>query len=927
MGDEPIPLASDVFFCPACGQKHRGDLSAPRSGAELLVRCAGCATKLRVRWKGDRASVKYAERRGAPVREEDTLHLRIPVNLTRTAAMVGATVLPTAGATATLDDDGAAPGGDGGRRGTRARDKVRPDGPGRSGAVAPPEPDEFPAGTMIGRYRVESATGRGGTRRVYRAFDATTHRYVALKILGPDQPEVMRQRFLREIEVQANLRHPNLMPVFDRGEHEGRPFFAMEMLYRPFTLTEIVRMARDGSLSRYVTLKPLETVEGILRGVFLPVCAAMQVANVENGVLHRDLKPDNVLVDSRTLRAYVIDFGICELLERHTRIGGVTLAPTADDAGIVGTPRYLAPEQARGTVHERTDVWGLGAILRFCLTGEPPIAAANPITRAELKRRIQALTVAQAIAQETGDDAKSALCAEKLARLEDTGLRTYDDLFEDARDGVYTPLPPEIPPVVSAILHKAMAPRPGDRYESPRALAEDVEAWIAGSPTRARLAEPGGAPGLLDRLSAALRDHALAAVAATAVLTASAFTLPGLLASRSRAEVTLPPALRDLFAAADAELDAAARLATAPLAAADAARVHDGLERALVAHRAAAAGLPAGAERAEAQTQLDAVARRIAPQQVRVVGTGGAPAPADVLDVSRPGPVLHAAAGDLRLAPGEYRVTVGGVEVPLVVPLLVRERGAPSREDARFVLRVPSVAGGVPKGMVLVVPPTETVVCRRPPWTATAEPPVRVGPFLLDRHEVTVGRWAAFLDAIDDDHERERRVPNLDFVEDPARPRRYVVAAPPAEAERARERPVRGISPADALAFCAWRSKVEGRAYRLPTEAEWAVAAGLALGHTRPGEGADLADDGIPPSIVRVTEVRDVTPYGVAGLRANVREIVRAVVGDGAGPAAFLAKGAGAGDGAGDAVILRVRRLAEDARDERTGLRCAADAD
>ena len=105
---------------------------------------------------------------------------------------------------------------------------------------------EFAQGTVVGRYTLEEAVGQGGTGTVYRAFDPTTNRYVALKFLGKDQSDAMRTRFLREIEVQANLKHPNLMPVFDRGEHEGRPYFTMELLYKPFTLTEIVEMGRDG---------------------------------------------------------------------------------------------------------------------------------------------------------------------------------------------------------------------------------------------------------------------------------------------------------------------------------------------------------------------------------------------------------------------------------------------------------------------------------------------------------------------------------------------------------------------------------------------------------------------------------------------------------------------------------------------------------
>ncbi len=928
MSDSPIPLAADVFHCPVCGQKHRGDLSAPRAGAEMLARCAGCGAKLWIRWKSGRASVKPAAQRNPGVKEEDTLDLKIPANLSRTASLVGSTFVPPKAAprrsAAPLEEagrEGSEEGTAPERRSTRLRDKPPVDVP----PADAPTDAEFPPGTMIGRYRVESAEGRGGTGTVYRAFDATTNRYIALKILGRDQPTVMRQRFLREIEVVANLRHPNLMPVFDRGEHDGRPFFAMEMLYRPFTLTEIVRMARDGSLSRYVTLKDFESVGGIIRGIFLPVCAAMQVANVENGVIHRDLKPDNVLVDSRTLRPYVIDFGICHVLERRARIGGVTVAPKADDAGIVGTPRYLAPEQARGTVHERTDIWGLGAILRFCLTGEPPIAAANPITRAELKRRIQALTEAQAVAQSGGNEAKVALCSEKLARLEDTGLRTYDDLFQDARDGVYMPLPPEVPPVASAILRKAMSPRPGERYESPRLLADDVAAWMAGTPTQAKVMEVGFAASLSRRAAEALKRHAILAVILTALVTAALVVTLGVLLPRARSRAAEAATWETVLSAAESEMEAASRMAASAPAPADAARVHDALARTLAAHAAAVSRLAEGADRDAAVARVAAVSARIAPQDVEIVASPPTER-VSVEDVSRRTPPSLVPAAGLRLRPGEYRIQVGAVRIPVVVPFLVRPATAPSaRGGPAHTLRIPGVPDAVAQSMVLVVPCPEEVVCRRPPWAPAGSAPTRVGTFLIDRYETTNGQWVAFLEAIPDGYERERRVPNRDFVEDPARARHFVLQGEGAAAERLRDLPVRGVSAGDAIAYCAWRSREEGATVRLPTEAEWVVAGGLLLGRDLPVDLAGAAEPLGLAALVRARDLTDVSPYGIVGMLGNVREIVCVPSVSDDAPDRYLAKGAGAGDALRDAALLNVHEVAADARDDRTGFRCARD--
>ena len=376
---------------------------------------------------------------------------------------------------------------------------------------------EFAPGSKVDRYTIEEAIGQGGTGTVYRAFDPTTNRLVAMKFLGAGQSDAMRQRFLREIEVQANLRHPNLMPVFDRGEHEGRPFFTMELLYKPFTLTQIVTMARSGTIGKYATLKRFAELETLIREVFLPVCDGIHIANVENGVVHRDLKPDNILLDSRTLRPYVIDYGICHVLEKKSRTGGIALEPTAEDAGIVGTPRFLAPEQARGTVHERTDVWGLGAILYYCVTGDAPIAASTPITRAELGRRIEALKAAEKTARADGDETRAELCADKLSRLEDAGLRTLDDLYRDAREGVYVPLPSGLPAAASAIVRKAMSAKTVERYVNARSLGADVESWLARGQTRAMAEQGSSAASVVQGVQRGLKRSLATAAVAVAV--------------------------------------------------------------------------------------------------------------------------------------------------------------------------------------------------------------------------------------------------------------------------------------------------------------------------------------------------------------------------------------------------------------------------
>ena len=912
----------DVFYCPSCNQKHRGDLSAARAGTPVRVKCAGCARPLTVEWKDDAPVVRPAEADAAKATPPAPAAKAAPPPAPAPKPEAAKAPPPVRGKGE--DDAGAKRPREGARRerdeekGPAEREPRGKDGKGKAEAEAePPIVADFAAGTSIGRYTLEDAIGQGGTGTVYRAFDPTTNRYVALKMLGLGQSDAMRQRFLREIEVQANLRHPNLMPVFDRGEHDGRPYFTMELLYRPFTLTDIVTRARDGTLSRYTTLKPYEDLKTLVRDVLLPVCEGLQIANVENGVVHRDLKPDNVLVDSRTLRPYVIDFGICHVLEKKTRAGGVALAPTAEDAGIVGTPRFLAPEQARGTVHERTDVWGLGALLRFAATGEPPIAAASPISRAELKRRIEALRSAEDAARKAGDETKAELCADKLSRLEDDGLRTLDDLFKDARDGTYTPMGSDVPPGLAAIVRKATAPKTAERYVNARSLASDVEAWLAGRQTRAQAEEGTTAAVVVQNVGSAVRRHLTTAVVAAAV-GALAFVVgrgAGGGAGGGGSGGGGEPTTR--LAALEVRVDDLARNASR-FTPADGARLSDLLTAELDAERSAAAG------RATDTARLAALAGRLGRQRVRVEAPV-AVAEVSVEDVVRGGDPVKAKPDDLWLAPGEYRLDVGSVRVPLIVPFLVRGAGEDAaREPARFTVKIPVDPASVPERMVLVVPGAETVEHRGPPWSAPVAVPARVGAFLLDRYETSNGEWADFLASLNDT-ERKKRVPSVEFGADPERPGHYVVARGTGSGTAARDLPVRGVSPDDALAFVAWRAEKDGGSLRLPTEAEWVVAAGWLLRHDLPGGVRGTVEDGDFSAPVPVKTARDRSPYGVLGMLGNARELVTAYGSAAEAPDHFLAKGAAAGDDPFEAATRRVRVVARDTKDEKLGLRLARD--
>lgn len=205
---------------------------------------------------------------------------------------------------------------------------------------------------LASRYTLTAPIGEGGMASVWLARDVKLGRDVALKVLKPSLAAGLGvSRFLREVEVTAALHHPRILPLFDSGEAEGVPWYAM-----PYVPGESLRdrISREGRL-------PVADAVEIAR----QVAAAVAHAHSKE-VVHRDLKPENILLHDGN--AYVADFGIALALERADE-GRLT------DSGVqVGTPLYMSPEQAAGekNVDGRSDQWALGAILYEMLTGEPP---------------------------------------------------------------------------------------------------------------------------------------------------------------------------------------------------------------------------------------------------------------------------------------------------------------------------------------------------------------------------------------------------------------------------------------------------------------------------------------------------------------------------------------------------------------------------
>jgi serine/threonine protein kinase len=208
------------------------------------------------------------------------------------------------------------------------------------------------------QYLVDAEIGRGGMAVVYRATDLRLHRRVAIKVLPPELAfnADVRERFLREAQTSAQLTHPGIVPIYMVDEAEGLVFFVMALVDGE-TLGQ--RLAREGRL-------PVEQARRIL----VDVADALAYAHAQ-GVVHRDVKPDNIMLDRTSGRAVVTDFGIARAAAGDSRLTVTGVA--------IGTPAYMSPEQALGEreLDGRSDLYSLGIIGYQMLAGEPPFKAAN----------------------------------------------------------------------------------------------------------------------------------------------------------------------------------------------------------------------------------------------------------------------------------------------------------------------------------------------------------------------------------------------------------------------------------------------------------------------------------------------------------------------------------------------------------------------
>ena len=236
---------------------------------------------------------------------------------------------------------------------------------------------------VAGRYVVVRQLGSGGTATVYLAQDLRHHRNVAIKVLHPELAASLgADRFLREIEIAASLRHPHILPLFDSGDSNGLLYYVM-----PYVEGETLRqrLDREGAITVYEAVRLAREVADALTHAHA------------HGVVHRDIKPDNIMIEAG--HAVLSDFGIAKALESAGRLSPLTGAGMS-----LGTPSYMSPEQAQGDprLDGRSDVYSLACVLYEMLVGQPPFTgpSAEVVVRQQIAAPPPQITLSRTVVPE-----------------------------------------------------------------------------------------------------------------------------------------------------------------------------------------------------------------------------------------------------------------------------------------------------------------------------------------------------------------------------------------------------------------------------------------------------------------------------------------------------------------------------------------------
>jgi serine/threonine-protein kinase len=657
---------------------------------------------------------------------------------------------------------------------------------------------------ITGRFEMQGELARGAMGRILAAWDLHLGRPVAIKVLKRTSPrDLDRVRFLEEAQVTGQLQHPNIMPVYELGRLGDDVCFVMRRI-EGRSLKSIIAHLRRGD-------REYEKQYGRARllSLFHQLCLTVGFAH-SRGVVHRDLKPSNVMVGDFG-EVLLLDWGLCKIVGTTTRsTRSVSERWRTAHGQIIGTPAYMAPEQAMGdiaSVDQRTDVYGLGAILYHLMTLRPPYSGR---TNKEIVKRVLRETVMnpQERAPELG-----------------------------------------IPDTLAAIIMRSLERDPAHRYPNARALADAIGEYqdraaaggsvlIEGSTVHPSPAEEHVVRGLaaVNRHQSLLED---AALVRDSMQTELADIAPGAEPTRRQRVWQQEGRLRQLeIDASDTFAQAVAALSRAVALDPDHAESRRVLcdlllsrhERCLAHHDPAGAAYyrrliaeyddgrfgsmvdgtgelavevhPTGAE--VFISRLKSVGHRVEVGPEQSIG----PAPTRVPD----------------LPSGAYRIAarVEGRE-PIATSSMVRA-GTTTRTRLHMLL-----AGTIPEGYVHIPVGTFRFGTVEGPFALPAEQ--ALPDYLIGRFPVTCAAYAEFLNALDGRNRDEAtaRAPRTFGGERPAWTRDSTGAFRlPTDHETGAwlpDAPVVGLRAEDAEAYCRWRSEVEGAIVRLPTEDEWEKAA------------------------------------------------------------------------------------------------------